>query len=407
MAMFFEKGVPPSARFAYRRDAWSGMLFAVMSGLTMPFFMVIARGNLKASPFQISVLSMMQLAPQVLSLLWASMMEGRRKMPFAVLGWIASRSLFLLAAFVTTSWSFVAMVSLFYVLETISGPAYSALMKEIYPDSDRGRIMGYARVCTLAVIPVVCLIAGPLLHGDNYRFVFPVAAMFGLASAMVFRDIPTKETHGDPSVPLHEFVKNSVRILREDRGFRWFSTGIFVCGFANIMLGPLFVLYQVDTLKVNTNWASLYVVIYSPVAMLSYIFWGSYIDRKTSNEAVAACTILLALVPVGYCFATQAWMILPISMFVAILSAGFELGYANGVLQYAPEDKIGLYQGVFNSLMGIRGLVAPFVGVALYQSGLMPMKAIFVLCAGIMLLAAAIQYHGAQTRRLIQEDANR
>lgn len=397
--MFFDKRVPPPARFAYRLDALSCMLGAVLLGLTAPFISVIAIKTLKASAFEISLLTVMPLAGSTLSLVWANMMEGRRKMPFAVFSAVLSSSLFLLAMLVTTSWAFVAMVSVYYILLSISGPAYSSIIKEIYPDSDRGRIMAYSRVCMLSVFLGVSLIAGPLLHGYNYRIVFPIAALFGIASAMSFKRIPANDTHGDPTVPLRRFIKNSLRLLRENSGFRRFCNGVFVAGFANLMLQPLFALYQVNNLHVDTNWASLYAVVGSPVAMIGYVYWGAYVDRRTSHEAVAACTLLLALVPLAYCLTSAAWMVLPIVVLGQVASTGLELGYANGVLQYAPQDKIVLYQGVFASLMGLRGMIAPFVGVLLVQSGLLPMKSVFLLCGGLIFLAAAIQYQGARAKR--------
>lgn len=397
--MFFAERVPPVARRAYKKDALSGMLTAMMGSLTGPFVSVIARGVLHASPFQISLLSVVPNAGSSLSLVWANLMEGRRKMPFAVGSWVASRSVLVFAFFCTGPTSFVALVSISSIIGSIAGPAYSALMKEIYPDSDRARIMGYARVCTVMASMVVAPIAGILLAGHNYRIVFPIAVVFGLASAFVFNTIRANDTHGDPSVPLIEFVRSSFAILREDPGFRRFCTGIFVAGSANLAIGPLIQLYQVDQLHVNTTWAGAFTFVTSVAALLGYIYWGSYIDRRTSQDAIAIQTVLLAVVPAVYCFVTRAWMVFPVAAFSALVVSGMDLSYPNGVLQYAPEDRIAQYQGLFTSLFAIRGMVAPLIGVFLYQTVGVPMKSIFLLAFGVMLLGAAIQYGGVHKTR--------
>ncbi|MCX8052588.1 MAG: MFS transporter, partial [Armatimonadetes bacterium] len=145
----FASLVPPDSRGAYRKDVLAGILGAVMSGMTAPFVAVIARKQLHASALEISVLSIGPFAGGLFSLIWANLMEGRRKMPFAFWSWASARALLILCIFATKSWSLVAIFSAMYLISSIGQPAYSALMKEIYPDSDRARIMGYSRICTV------------------------------------------------------------------------------------------------------------------------------------------------------------------------------------------------------------------------------------------------------------------
>lgn len=395
--MFFSNKVPPKARDAYRKDAASGMLGAVMSGLTLPFFGVIAREVLHASALEISLLTVVPAAANGFTLFWANRMDGRRKMPYATWPWVAARSLFFFAIFVTTPRLFTLMVALFWMLGSIAGPAYSALMKEIYPDRDRAKIMGYARVCTLGVLMIVTAAAGPLLRGHNYRYVFPVAAVFGIASAFTFNRIPTTEATGEKRRSLLVFVRNSLRILVDDAGFRWFCAGIFVSGFANLMVAPLFTIYQVDVLGVNTQWASIYSVLAQLVAMYGYVYWGSYIDRKTSHHAIAVSALLLAVIPFAYIFVTRAWMLMPVMVLSGFVSSGIDLAYMNGIMQYAPSERITHYQAVFASLMAARGLVAPFLGVFLNQTLGMSYQTVFALVAGLILLSYFVQLWGIRT----------
>lgn len=392
--MFFANRVPPVAREAYKKDAASGMLGAVMVGLTFPFFGVIARDTLKASDFEIGLLTVSPVAGYLLSLVWANMMEGRPKMPFAVWSWVAGRVLFLLAALVVTPGWFVAMVAAFWLLASMSGPAYAALMKEMYPDSDRAKIMGYARVCTLGVLAIVTVIAGPLLKGYNYRWIFPVAALFGLAAAWSFNRIPTaRETTGSRS-SFPAFMWSSVRILAEDGGFRWFCGGIFVSGFANFMAAPLFTIYQVDVLHVDTRWAAAYSVVAQVVSMFGYVYWGSYIDRRSSHRAVALSALMLGLIPLAYAGATEAWMLLPVMVLGGFVGSAIELAYANGILEYAPPERITHYQAVFASLMGVRGLIAPFLGVALKNWLDASWQQMFGLIAALILSSYLVQCAG-------------
>jgi MFS family permease len=389
----FANSVPPDARSAYKRDTVAGILGAVMSGLTAPFVAIIARKVLHASAVEISLLSVAPMAGYLLSLVWANIMEGRPKMPFAIWSWIMARAPLILCIFATKSWLLVGIFAITSFIASIAQPAYSAIMKEVYPDSDRARIMGYARVCTIATYVIVTAIASPLVKGYNYRYVFPLAAIFGVASALVFGRIRTTKASGNADLPLHRFVGSGFMILREDPGFAWFCAGIFVFGFANFLATPIYTIYQVQ-IGVDTTWAGFYSIIAALTMTMAYFYWGPYTDRKRPQVAVAVQTLMFAFVPLIYCFATRPWMLMPAMIISGIANAGLELSYFTGVLYFAPEDRVTSYQGLFLSLMGFRGVVAPFIGAALQQSGLLSPRTIFALSALMIAFSALIQVIG-------------
>lgn len=402
--MLFANKVPPKARDAYRKDAASGMLGAVMMGLTGPFVGVIARKTLNATDFEVAVLTMAPVAGNLFSLLWANMMEGRRKMPYAVLSWIAARALFVAAGLATTSAAFVGIIALQSFVVSIASPAYSAIMKEVYPDGDRARLMGYARVCTIGVFVVVTAIASPLLGGHNYRFAFPVAGVFGVISALVFARVRSDDRSGDSSVPLTRFMHSGLMILRDDPGYRWFCAGIFVYGFANFMAQPVYVIYQVK-IGVDTGWAGVYSIVSALAMTFAYFYWGGYIDRKRPEGLIAVQAAVWALIPIIYCFSTEPWMLVPTALLSGVIGAGVDLAYFTGVLHFSPPDRITQYQAVFLSLMGIRGIVGPFVGTALQGPGMLSMQGVFIVSAALILVSAVIQVIGMRRYKSLAETA--
>lgn len=396
--MFFANRVPPKARDAYRRDAWSGVLGAVMMGLTGPFVGVIARKTLHASALEIAVLSMAPVAGNLFSLVWANAMEGRRKMPFAVWSWIVARALYFTVLFATTSTSFVAIIATISIVASVASPAYSAIISEVYPDGDRARIMGYARVCTIGVYLVITAIAAWLLTGDRYRWVFPIAGVFGVWSALSFSRIRSFEKSGATGAPIAKFVRDGIMILRDDHGFRWFCAGIFVFGFANFMATPAYTIYQV-MIGVDTRWAGIYSIVAALAMTVSFFYWGSYIDRRRPEGVIAVQAALWALIPLTYCISDRPWMLVIVSIIGGVVGSGTELSYFVGVLHFAPRERITHYQAVFLSLMGIRGIVAPFIGAALVgdpeiNPGLLSMKAMFLVSAGVILASVVIQVIG-------------
>jgi len=322
-------------------------------------------------------------------------------MPFAVAAWIASRALLLLAAVATSSVSFVIVVAGFYVIASCAGPAYSSLMKEIYPDSARARIMGYARVCTLGVYIGVTSVAGMLLHAVTYRIIFPLAGLFGIASALVFNRITADETAGKRGVSVGRFVHDTALILRQDKPFRWLCGSIFVFGFGNFFAQPVYAVYQVDVLGVDTRWASVYQVASALAALLAYARWGSYIDKMTPPRVVPIVMLAWLAVPLTYLVATHAWMLVGMSVIAGFASAGMELSYLNSVLHYAARERISQYQSLFAGLMGIRGCIAPFIGASLVESGVLSYGAVFAISALFALSGSLIQFISNKRQRYV------
>jgi hypothetical protein len=54
------------------------------------------------------------------------------------------------------------------------------------------------------------------------------------------------------------------------------------------------------------------------------------------------------------------------------------------------------------SLMGLRGVIAPFVGAALQQSGAMSIRGVFVLSAAMTLAGVGVQAVGMRRHKRLQ-----
>lgn len=390
----FADRLSPGIRATYNRDTLAGILGAVMNGLTLPFFAMIAREKLHSSQLELGVITAAPVAGFMLAFLWARMMEGKRKMPFAVGSWVISRSVLLLAPLVRNHTDYVVLVTAYWVLAAVASPAYAALMKEIYPDDDRGRIMGYVRVCSYTVIAITAALGGMLLHYVPFQVVFPIAGVFGIASALVFQKIPTKETTGDAGAQLSEFVFGSLAILVRDRPYRWFCTGIFVSAWGNFMVAPLFTVYQRDYLHADTRWVGAYTIIMQTTAILAYYYWGKQVDRKPPVYIVALCNLIFAGVPLSYAVASASWMLVPSCVLLGVYNSGCDLAYFNGVLHYAHRDRVPQYQAVHLFLMGLRGMAAPLLGAKLVEWKLMTISQMFLFATGLTLASYLILIKG-------------
>lgn len=403
--MIFARKVPSEARSAYRLDAWSAILTGVYTGSIIPFYLVVARDKLHASPMLVALIVASPFAGNLFSLLWAHLMEGRHKMPFATVPWLVGRGFLVAVALTTTPVPYSLIISLSMLITTASSPAYAAIMKDVYPDRQRGRIMGYARVLLAFFQIAATFISGILLKVVGYRIIFPIGALFGVASALVFGRIktsPPAKSEIAGRTGFWRFLVSAFRILRDDHGFRWFALSVVVFGFGSIAVSPLYPIFQVDRLHISYSQVAVLTSVTNIVWMVSFIFWGRYIEKYGSLQATVITVMLAILCPMNYFIAglfshPNFLMLIPSAVLFGVTNAGIELAYFNTVLDFSDETTTSRYQALFAFLLGSRGMVAPFVGAAVMDALEMhniDTINVFAFAAVIMLIGAFMQVIG-------------
>lgn len=395
MKVPFEQRVPPEAREAYRYDAMTALFMGVSFGAIYPFLGRIARGDLHASPLGISLMTAAPFVGNLLSPFWARQMEGRAKLPFIIWAWIGTRTCFLLMVLASTPWTFVILASLAMMIAPIATPAYTSVMKEVYPDDCRGRIMGLIRVWLQTTTFVTTLVAGRLLDLGkmSYRVLFLAGGLFGIMGALSFSRMPvaSKGEEGPRFSVLETF-----RIFLEDRNYRWFGLSVFVYGLGNLIALPIYTLFQVDRLHVTNTQVANLANIASLTAIGAYFFWGHYLDRYGALQTVLVNVLLASLVPLTYLFAQSIQTLYFAAVVNGVMMAGIELSYLNAILAFADDRRIAQYQSLHSLLLGVRGTLGPFIGTTLLS--FIGMEGIFVLSIFLILVGAGMQYFGVKGR---------
>ncbi len=420
------KQVPGGSRYAFRVDVTSMFLMGLYTGAVFPFVNVIARDDLKASGQVLALLTAAPFIGNLMAMFWARAMEGRPKVPFVKWSWFAARICVSLTLFAKGAWPFALAVSLAQIIGTIATPAWAAVMKAVYPDEQRGRILSYTRATILVAQVASTLFAGWLLHrlhAGGYQVVFCGAAIIGMLSSVVFGRIYPREaeelansgeeapTQGSIGRKLREtgrFVWNTLGILREDEAYRWFAFSVFTYGFGNLMTVPLQPIVQVDELHIHKEQIAVLTNLSQIVAIIAYFYWGRYVDRFSPQRAVVLNVLINALVPVVYIgtalLGGNAWSLLPAFVFQGIVQAGIDLSYFNALLTFSGPNNVSRYQSLQSFLLGVRGTIAPFVGstlaIVLKDHGLNIRYAFAV--GAVMMLTGAWMQSQAMKRQALQ-----
>lgn len=411
-------------------DAVAGMCAGVYQGAIWTFALQLARGALHATKFQMAVATAAPAIGYLFATLWARQMEGRSKLPFVTITWFISRGLFLLTPFLVRGGAgremFVGLIVMTPILFSVSTPAYTAIMKDIYPDRLRGRLMSLVRVGMAASMLVTARIMGFWQeHGGlDFRWMFFIGGIFGIGTALAFSrlKLPKALSSSNPP-PIGQFLSQTFSILVHNKGYRWFTVSVFVSGFGNLVANTYYPIYQVDQFHITPTQIATMQNIAGALSLVSLFFWGGFMDRFGSLTTVLLACLIICCTPLLYAFSpTVAWLYIA-GATNGIASSGIDIGYLNTTLMFAEPGRAAQYQAVHSTFFGLRGTIAPLLAIPLLDaltsnarlrsphivrladSHFHDWKHAFLVCLGIMFVGAMFQCASMNSFRRKQKQA--
>ncbi|MGQ9629859.1 MAG: MFS transporter [bacterium] len=361
---------PLMDRVTHYNDFRAAIFFGVFNGLALPFVPIIAR-RLGMSSTGMAVMLSMSFVGSLFNLYFGHLSEQRAKMPFVFWPGITSRLLFLGIFFVHTPFWFLIIMSLYYLISTIPGPAYASIMKSNYSDFYRGRLMGNIRIAVTTTSAICAYLAGRILewNGQAYRWLFPLAALFGIMGSLAFRRIRVRRERRE-MLPQDQFsFLEALRSIRSDRLFLIYMALFFLCAGPNKLVIPIEPIRLVDELHMDYHGAGLILGTVTFVfGILGYYIWG----RASANRDPFKLTVLvLALSTVRLlvlALATDQYQLIIGSITQGLSNSGFDFIPMFTIMRFAGDRKLSLYIGFHSTMVGIRGIIGPFLGNFLFAS---------------------------------------
>ena len=381
--------IPAPARRNARIDIIAAAFFGLFGGLTSPFIPFMARDRLQASPLEVSLVVASQGIVLLLSLWFARFVRARHPVRLVAIPSFIARALLLLMPAVRTPEAYVAVVLGHYAIGSISALGYAQVMRAVYPPDVRGRIMGVVRVGMALMWIAASLVGGRVMQSVPFQWVFAVGGLFGMTSSVIFSRMRLPE-----DVPMEEPIdlSRTREILREDRPFRLFLTGLLVYGFGVWFISPAIPILLVDVLHATSFQAGLLSAVSSATWLFSYYYWGRMIDRRSAAGAMSLILFIGAITPTIYFISTNAWVVQLAGVTEGLTSAGFDLGWLTAILEYSPPGQIRHYVAIYNTAVGVRGATAPFLAGAILPA--IGVRAVFAIGISLALTGALILRRG-------------
>lgn len=406
--------VPDDVWANWRWDALAGICTGVYQGCIWSFALQIARGNLHAIGLHMGLATAAPAIGYLFAILWARQMEGRSKLPFVTMTWLISRGLFMLTPLLVRGPSSREMLILLLcvtpILFSVSTPAYTAIMKEIYPDALRGRLMSYVRLGTSVMMLITARLMGHWQEhmGLDFRWMFAIGGVFGVGTAFAFSRLRLTEVaiaHEPP--PVGEFLKETFGILLTNRGYRWFTISVFITGFGNLIATTLYPIFQVDRFHITPTQIATLVMEVNIASLISLFFWGWFLDRYGSLTAVLVAVLINAFTTVFYAVgANLTWLYVGAAV-AGFAQSGIDLGYLNTTLMFAEPGRASQYQAVHSTFFGLRGTLAPLIAVPFLMALGHSFAHAFLACLAIQLVGSVCQLLSMRTYRRVQILAKR
>jgi hypothetical protein len=321
----------------------------------------------------------------IMSFFWASASHGRDKIRFLITMQTAGMFCLLLIAFAPiTSWGLgLAVAGSIGTRACWAGVSTvrTQVWRANYPRPIMAKMAG-------RMVTVMALIMGSVgiglgfaltIKADAFRWAYPVLAFIGLIGAYRFRRIRVrrqKQLLAGENADASRALKRPnpmmmIELLRADPEFRRYMRLMMQFGSGNLMvLAPLILIinahYSLTQLEQMLITSSI------PLLMMTATMriWSRLLDSghvvhyraRHAWSFVAAFITWIAAIPLD--MPALLWIGAAVYGFA---QAGGVLGWNLGHHDFSSPERAAQYMGTHVTLTGIRGLIAPLVGVWGYQ----------------------------------------
>lgn len=272
---------------------------------------------------------------------------------------------------------FALLVGSAFVMRVFPRVGEMNMFRILYPPTHRGGAVGWVKsVAGFAGLATTVLGTLWFLWQPSryYWACWAIGAALAL-SAFSYARIPIRRKNAfedSQGTRPYSAFKAGVRAFLSDRRFVQYQIGFWFAGFANHMSHA----YVAESLKEDagaSNQAVFWIVALVPALLMSASapIWGRVLDRINPMSGRAMFNGIQCIAYGFHCFggiSGQVWPFAVGAMIHAIGNGGGTINWLTGSLYFAKQENVSLYNSIHVGLTGLRGMIAPMIGVWLYGS---------------------------------------
>lgn len=298
-------------------------------------------------------------------------------------------------------WAVLIIYFLISIVGAIPGPVYGAWIGKIFKIEEIG-IYNAKRniICNLiTIIPLI--FAGMVLDAVSrfqtvyiFTFIFVLAGIFRLLSAMSLNKMSVTETKEDIKNETHEskglMLKAFKEEIKENKVYLYFLIVILFYYFSVYFTAPYNRFYLLDVIKLNYT-QYIFLEIFAILGVvLTLFYWGTAIDKFGATKVLKATMFFIPLYPITLVFFSKNYILLVILMFIdAVLTAGLGIAITSYMYQNIKKKLIAqmTFLTLFQSIaLTVGALGAAFVNHLFFKNiGIESKSLFYVFIIGIIL----------------------
>jgi len=257
---------------------------------------------------------------------------------------------------------------IYFMFLSLTGPAYNKIVQDVYPIGQRGKTMAVVRLGFTFTLLIFSPIAGWLLDQIGYSYLFPLGAVFGIGSVMALARMRIPEGKNVSSGKRTQ--RSAWKILLQEKELWVYWLVLVIFGLGALIPITLIPIIQVDILKLTYSQIGLLTLAQNITWFFGFYLSGRMVDRIGGLKTTQIGIFIHIIILLPYLWARSGWGLIPAFLASGLASALIEMGFMNGLMQLSKPDEIIHTSSIQSTVIGIRGLVGPYIGVWLAQIGL-------------------------------------
>jgi MFS family permease len=375
----------------YAREMWPwallGMACGLVEGGTVAVLVKKGFSGLvtpHAVDFAVAIVSGAPALANISSFAWANLAHGRARV-----GVLASLQAAFAIAVGLIALAPVSHGGLALTLCAVAGARVlwagiltvrAAVWSANYPRHVMARVTSRIVMASSLGIALVALLAGWILdvQARSARWLYLFAASCGLLAAFLYRAVRVRREYQLLAAEAEIGATDSTfslsmfrQILREDASFRSYMFWMSLYGSGNLMMTAQLVVLFSDRLRLGGLTQILLLTVVPLMLMPLFLpAWARLFDRghiiEYRSRQCWALVAAIVLLTIGVMLKMQLFL-WPGAVLIGVSYAGANLGWNLGHNDFASPGRAQHYMGVHVTLTGVRGLIAPPVGMACYE----------------------------------------
>jgi MFS family permease len=364
-----------------RKLIYEGIFAQIMGTFTGGAFLVAFALSLGASNLSVGLIAAIGPLTQILQIPTIHLVEktGNRKL-LVIFNYLYSRLFWFVVAAVP--WfapkpfrvpMFLAALMVYYTGGTIANLSLTSWMRDLIPDSIRGRYVAKRMALMMAIGAVLSLITAVGVDfyknfGEDitiYSIYFGLGGIFGLFGLCFMMGIPEPPMAPRPKGDLLSAIKEPFT----DINFRHLLIFLGAWNFAVNFAAPFFTVYMLKRLSLGMT-VIIGLSVFSQIINVMFLrIWGILADRFSNKSVLLVVCTLFLLTTAAWPFTTMPGvhlfsmpLLIAIHGFAGMSSAGIMLCTGNIALNLAPRGKATAYLAVNALLSGCTATVASILG---------------------------------------------